>query len=237
MLLERTRSSTTIMLNWIVIWVGTYLFGYDGPLQGMTPPRTFRVQPDRRRREDLGPGSGAIRMQGPWISLGVAFVSLVVYALILNRTTLGYEVRAVGHSPEAARYGGISVARNYVLAMGIAGSFAGLAGALDVLGWKFKLDTTDFTSTIGFIGIAVALLGRNKAVGIGLAALLFAALQTGTSTRNLDPEIFLPSSRPRSRSSSRGSSSCSSGPTSSSSSCCASCAASGRRLSHEAARG
>ena len=132
-------------------------------------------------------------MQGlPWISLGVAFASLVVYSLLLNRTTLGYEVRAVGHNPEAARYGGISVARNYVLAMAIAGSFAGLAGALDVLGWKFKLDTTDFTSTIGFIGIAVALLGRNKAVGIGLAALLFAALQTGTSTRNLDPEIFPP---------------------------------------------
>jgi simple sugar transport system permease protein len=76
--------------------------------------------------------------------------------------------------------------------MAIAGLFAGLAGALDVLGWKFRLDTTDFTSTIGFIGIAVALLGRNKAVGIGLAALLFAALQTGTSTRNLDPEIFPP---------------------------------------------
>ena len=76
--------------------------------------------------------------------------------------------------------------------MGIAGAFAGLAGSLDVLGWKFRLDTTDFTSTIGFIGIAVALLGRNTALGIGLAALLFAALQTGTSTRNLDPEIFPP---------------------------------------------
>jgi simple sugar transport system permease protein len=76
--------------------------------------------------------------------------------------------------------------------MAIAGGFAGLAGSLDVLGWKFRLDSTDFTSTIGFIGIAVALLGRNTALGVGLAALLFAALQTGTSTRNLDPEIFPP---------------------------------------------
>jgi simple sugar transport system permease protein len=185
---------STIMLNWIVIWVGTFLFGYDGPLQN-------DLSADIPKSNDVADGSkltqagvwGHPELQGlPWISLGVAFVSLVVYSLLLNRTTLGYEVRAVGHNPEAARYGGISVARNYVLAMAIAGGFAGVAGALDVLGWKFRLDTTDFTSTIGFIGIAVALLGRNKAVGIGLAALLFAALQTGTSTRNLDPEIFPP---------------------------------------------
>jgi len=111
----------------------------------------------------------------------------------LNRTTLGFEVRAVGHNPEAARYGGISVARNYFLAMAIAGMFAGLAGALDVLGWEFRLDITSIQSSqIGFIGIAVALLGRNTAVGVGLAALLFAALDTGTSTRNLDPTIFNP---------------------------------------------
>jgi general nucleoside transport system permease protein len=185
---------TTIMLNWIVIWVGTYLFGYDGPLQNDAAPdipKSNAIGGDAKLTE--AGVWGHPDLQGlPWISLGVAFVSLVVYALILNRTTLGYEVRAVGHNPEAARYSGISVARNYVLAMAIAGSFAGLAGALDVLGWKFRLDTTDFTSTIGFIGIAVALLGRNKAVGIGLAALLFAALQTGTSTRNLDPEIFPP---------------------------------------------
>jgi general nucleoside transport system permease protein len=185
---------TTIMLNWIVIWVGTYLFGFDGPLQNDQAKEipVSNTIADEARLTQAGVW-GHPDLQGlPWISLGVAFVSLVVYSLLLNRTTLGYEVRAVGFNPEAARYGGISVARSYVLAMGIAGGFAGLAGALDVLGWKFRLDSTDFTSTIGFIGIAVALLGRNTAVGVGLAALLFAALQTGTSTRNLDPEIFPP---------------------------------------------
>jgi len=185
---------TTIMLNWIVIWVGTYLFGFEGPLQNdqreEIPASNF-VHPDAKLTQ--GGVWGHPDLQGlPWISLVIAFVSLVVYSLLLTRTTLGYEVRAVGHNPEAARYGGISVARNYILAMAIAGLFAGLAGSLDVLGWKFRLDTTDFTSTIGFIGIAVALLGRNTSLGIGLAALLFAALQTGTSTRNLDPEIFPP---------------------------------------------
>ena len=103
------------------------------------------------------------------------------------------EVRAVGHNPEAARYGGINVPRNYFVAMAIAGVFAGLAGALDVLGWQYRVDITTIQgANIGFIGIAVALLGRNTAVGVGLSALLFAALQTGTASRNLDPSIFAP---------------------------------------------
>ena len=102
-------------------------------------------------------------------------------------------MRAVGHNPEAARYGGINVPRNYFLAMAIAGSFAGLAGSLDLLGWQYRVDITTIQGTnIGFIGIAVALLGRNTAVGVGLSALLFAALQTGTASRNLDPSIFAP---------------------------------------------
>jgi ABC-type uncharacterized transport system permease subunit len=185
---------TTIMLNWIVISVGNYLFGYGGPFQNdqssEIPASNF--VDDSAKLTQAGVW-GVAELQGlPWISLGVAFAGLVIYSLLLNRTTLGFEVRAVGFNPEAARYGGISVSRSYVLAMGIAGAFAGTAGALDVLGWKFRLDITDFGSTIGFIGIAVALLGRNTAVGVGLAALLFAALQTGTSTRNLDPEIFPP---------------------------------------------
>jgi len=116
-----------------------------------------------------------------------------VYSIVLNRTTLGYEVRAVGFNAEAARYGGISVGRSFFLAMAISGAFAGLAGALDLLGWEFKLDQTEIqVSQIGFIGIAVALLGRNTAVGIAASSLLFGALLNGTSTRNLDPAVFEP---------------------------------------------
>ena len=68
---------------------------------------------------------------------------LVVYWVIINRTTLGFEVRAVGFNPEAARYGGISVARNYFLAMAISGAFAGLAGALDITGWEYRIGESD----------------------------------------------------------------------------------------------
>ena len=112
---------------------------------------------------------------------------------MLNRTTLGYEVRAVGFNPEAARYGGISVARNYLLALAISGAFAGLAGAVDLLGWKYRVATNDFDAVaVGFTGIAVALLGRNKAIGILFSALLFGALYVGTSSRQLDPNVFPP---------------------------------------------
>ncbi|MGE0248494.1 MAG: hypothetical protein AB7R33_03945 [Thermoleophilia bacterium] len=77
--------------------------------------------------------------------------------------------------------------------MAISGAFAGLGGAMDILGWQFRLSNIDIqTSQIGFIGIAVALLGRNTAIGVALASLLFGALLYGTSTRSLDPNVFAP---------------------------------------------
>jgi ABC-type uncharacterized transport system permease subunit len=113
--------------------------------------------------------------------------------VILNRTTLGYEVRAVGFNPEAAAAAGISVRKSYIRVMAMCGLFAGLAGAIDILGWQFRLATNDIQSNaFGFTGIAVALLGRNTAVGVFFSALLFGAMNTGTSVRNLDPAVFEP---------------------------------------------
>ena len=175
---------TTIMLNWIVIWVGQYLFGIGGPLQNhidKTNPKSDTVA----QNTHLAVWWGNPFLQGLHIGFFIAIGALVVFYLVLNRTTLGYEVRAVGFNPDAARYGGISVARNYITAMAIAGVFAGLAGVIDVLGYAFRLDVLDIqVSNVGFIGIAVALLGRNKTLGVFLGALLFGALINGTSTRN-----------------------------------------------------
>jgi general nucleoside transport system permease protein len=188
---------TTIMLNYIAIWVGTFLFGLGGPLQNdNVGGESVPVSNDVLDESKLNVFWGDPLLQGLHVGFLVGLAALVVYWITLNRTTLGYEVRAVGFNPEAARYGGISVARNYVLAMAISGTFAGLAGALDILGWQFRLNTNDIqlmaSAGIAFVGIAVALLGRNTAFGISLSALLFAALLVGTSTRNLDPEIFRP---------------------------------------------
>jgi ABC-type uncharacterized transport system permease subunit len=182
---------TTIMLNWIAVFGGQYLFELGGPLQGSQPsvPRSDPVM-DAVHLPAFPLSTG---LQPLHVGLLISIVALVVYTLLLNRTTLGYEVRAVGFNPEAARYGGISVGKSYFLALAIAGAFAGLAGSLDILGWKYTVATNDIQiSTVGFVGIAVALLGRNKAVGIFLAALLFAALQVGTSARQLDPTVFPP---------------------------------------------
>jgi general nucleoside transport system permease protein len=182
---------STIMLNWIVIWTGVFLFTLSGPLQNVSTGSP--ISHDVSEGAKLPVFWGDPLLQGLHVGFFIAIGALVVYWMILSRTTLGYGVRAVGFNPEAARYGGISVARNYFLAMFIAGSFAGIAGAIDVLGWQYRLSTGDIqASTIGFVGIAVALLGRNTAVGVFLGALLFGALLTGTSTRNLDPETFPP---------------------------------------------
>jgi general nucleoside transport system permease protein len=182
---------TTIMLNWIAIWVGTYFFGLQGPfVSSPYNPESNEILPNVH----LPVFWGSSVLQGLHIGFFIAIAALVVFWAILNRTTLGFEVRAVGFNPEAARYSGISVKRNYFLAMAISGAFAGLAGGIDMLGWEFHIATSDIlVSSVGFLGIAVALLGRNTAVGVFFAALLFGALTVGTSSRQLDPSVFDPS--------------------------------------------
>jgi ABC-type uncharacterized transport system permease subunit len=180
----------TIMLNWIMFYGGQWALGSGGPLNANAATSTSHDVTSSGRLPTFW-GIGVL--QGAHVGLFLGLAALVVYALVLNRTTLGYEVRAVGQSPEAARYGGINVARSYFLAMAIAGTFAGIGGAMDVLGWEYRVAASTISlSQIGFLGIAVALLGRNTAVGTGLAALLFGALLTGTSQRNLDPSVFRP---------------------------------------------
>ena len=182
---------STIMLNWTAIWVGEYLFGQGGPMQGSQP--SIPISHDIAEGAKLPVIWGLKLLQGLSIGIFIAIAMLVVYWIIINRTTLGFEVRAVGFNPEAARYGGISVARSYFLAMAISGSFAGLAGALDITGWEYHLGQSDIpVNQIGFIGLAAALLGRNTALGVGMASLLFGALINGTSGRQLDPSIFRP---------------------------------------------
>jgi simple sugar transport system permease protein len=183
---------TTIMLNWIAYWIGSYLFGLGGPLQNdanASVPISNDVVDDAKLPVIWGDAD----LQGLHMGITLAIFALIAYWLILSRTTLGFRVRAVGRNAEAARYGGISVGRSYFLAMAIAGSFAGIGGAMDMLGWQFRLGQLDVqTNVIGFTGIAVAMLGRNTAVGVFFASLLFGALLYGTSTRSLDPEVFAP---------------------------------------------
>ena len=182
---------STIMLNWVAYYAGSYLFGLGGPLQGSSP--SVPISPDIAQNAHLKVFWGDPVLQGLHIGFFIAIGALVAYWVVLNRTTLGYEVRAVGFNAEAARYGGINVPRNYVTAMAISGLFAGLAGVIDILGWEFRLGQLDVTaSSIGFTGIAVALLGRNTAIGVFFSALLFGGLINGTSGRHLSADVFPP---------------------------------------------
>jgi simple sugar transport system permease protein len=182
---------TTIMLNWIAVWIGTYFFGDGGPLQN-SANATVPISNDVAQSAKLPVFWGSEALQGLDVGFFVALAALVVFWALLNRTTLGYEVRAVGFNPEAAAYGGISVKKNLIRAMAISGAFAGLAGGLDMLGYLYHFGVSDIpVSNIGFLGIAVALLGRNTALGTGLAALLFGALLFGT-THGLQSNVIQP---------------------------------------------
>src|SRR5581483_9365512 len=106
---------STIMLNWIAIWVGNYFFGLAGPFQG--PDQFNPISSTVADSAKLPVFWGDPQLQGLHVGIFIALGMLVVFWIVLNRTTLGYEVKAVGFNPDAAEYGGISVKKNYFLAM------------------------------------------------------------------------------------------------------------------------
>jgi ABC-type uncharacterized transport system permease subunit len=185
---------STIMLNWTAVFLGSYLFTIGAPLHSEDPAAaSIPVSDDILESARLPVFWGDPELQGLHVGIFVALAATALFWVLLNRSVTGYEVRAVGFNPDAAEYAGISAGRNYVKVMLICGLLAGLAGALDVLGWQFRIATNDIqVSNVGYLGIAVALLGRNTALGTVVAALLFGALLNGTSVRNLDPAIFDP---------------------------------------------
>lgn len=167
---------TTIMLNYVAIKLVDYLV-VGGPLQG--PKLHAQSLPvGDNATLPLLPGQN---LTGVHAGLYLALLGAVVFWFIIQRTTLGYEVRAVGQSHRAARYAGVSVKRTIIVSMLIAGAFAGLAGAVQIAGVPFHqlVDSTYQTDTTGFDAIAVALLGQNSAIGVVLAAVLFGSLHTG----------------------------------------------------------
>jgi simple sugar transport system permease protein len=106
-------------------------------------------------------------------------VALLVYWLLF-KTTVGFEIRAVGANPDAARYAGVNITWNFVLAMILSGALAGLAGTSQVLGVDHWVGQ-GFSAGYGFDAIAVALLGKSHPVGVVLSALLFGTLRSGAT--------------------------------------------------------
>ena len=174
---------TTIMLNFVAIYLATYL--------ALNPFRS----------EGLVPGTEAIDLTAriPFLGLGLGranygFVfglvaALLVY-LFLWRTKRGFEIRAVGLSPGAASYAGMRIGLNTVLALAIGGSLAAFGGGEEVLGVYGKM-SIPFVTGLGFTGIGVALLGRNHPAGVVLGALLFGGLASGAQEMQFATDVPL----------------------------------------------
>lgn len=163
----------TIMMNYIAVLTVDFLVNRKGPMWDATStvPRTPYVLPTAELPTLFPP----YRLHAG-IFIAIAAVFLVYW--FLWKTTLGLEIRAVGANPSAARYAGMSVTRNFVLAMTISGALAGLAGTGEVLGLNHTLPAA-FVSGYGFDSIAIALLAKSHPLFVPLAALLWAALRNG----------------------------------------------------------
>ncbi|OLP19106.1 sugar ABC transporter permease [Leptolyngbya sp. 'hensonii'] len=164
---------TTLLLNYIGLHWISYLVA--GPLKDPAAPTPFSpmIAPSARLPIIL---AGSQAHAGILVGLGAALVLWVV----LQHSALGYQVDAVGQNPIAARYAGISVPGTIMLAMALSGGLAGLAGAGEVLGLKYRL-FEKFSPGYGFDAIAIALLSRGSVLGIGFISLFFGALRAGAN--------------------------------------------------------
>jgi len=163
----------TIMMNWIAFRLSDWLI--NGPMKA---PGFRPVTPHIQASAELP------RLFGDPIRFNVGFfLALIVAGVVfwlLFKTTIGFQIRAVGANPDAARYSGMSITRTVVLAMTLSGGLAGLAGASQVLGVDYWVGQ-GFSAGYGFDAIAIALVGRSHPFGIVLAALLFGFLRSGAT--------------------------------------------------------
>ncbi|MSP87469.1 MAG: ABC transporter permease [Alphaproteobacteria bacterium] len=179
---------TTIMFNFIAASVMTYLMVnvLIRPSQQSPESREFATAATLPRLHEIADAVGLEITASP---LNLAFLWALICAALFHvflwRTRWGYEIRAVGANETAAIYAGISPARIIILAMAISGALAGFVALNELMGVHHRI-ILNFTGGYGFVGIAVALIGRNRPLGICLAALLFGALYQGGSELSFD---------------------------------------------------
>ncbi len=175
----------TIMLNYVGYYLLFYALTKDSLLKapGSGNPKSLPMKDSAILPKVLGDQFN--------LHLGfvLALVAVGVAWWLLNRSTLGYRIRAVGENPHAARASGINVGRTYTIVMLIAGSLLGLAGVNQVLGTVTSGVSLDLDASIGFDAITVALLGRSRPLGILAAGLLFGALKAGGFTMQASENI------------------------------------------------
>ena len=167
----------TIMLNWIAFYLSNYMIR-----------TTWLAQPNSEAsvsiHESASIGIDWLKgLVGPATSVNwgivISVVVVLVIAFILFKTTLGFELRAVGNNKFGAEYGGINVNRSILQSMAIAGLIAGLAGAIQVMGVSHNITVLAAQEGYGFDGIAVALIANSNPIGVIFSGLLFGAFKYG----------------------------------------------------------
>lgn len=179
----------TIMLNYIALYFFTFLMRNPDLLQEESA--TGNPKADGAAETAILPKLFGDAFSVHW-GLILALIAVVVYWWLMERSTIGFRLRMVGHNPDAARTAGISVERTYILAMGLSAAFVGIAGANQALGSPIGV-TPSSHANIGFDAITVALLGGSSAPGILLAGLLFGAFKAGSASMQVigvSPEVL-----------------------------------------------
>ncbi len=180
---------STIMMNWISYWVIYY-----------TVPAYFKGEFLETESRNI-PAAASLKaswltnlFDGSFINYGLflALIAVIIIEIILNRTILGFELKAAGYNRFSAEYAGMNVNRNIILSMVIAGALAGIGGATFYIGYASNIQI-GVLPTLGFDGIAVALLGSNAPYGVLISALFFGILHSGKGFMNamtsIPPEI------------------------------------------------
>ncbi|MDR2976910.1 MAG: ABC transporter permease [Streptococcaceae bacterium] len=183
----------TIMMNYVILFGSTFLLKNvfsKKIIQAAATDNTKLVGPNATFR--ISWLSNLTDNSTLNIGIFIAIIALIVMAIIFARTTLGFEIKAVGLNPEASEYAGISAKHTVICSMMIAGALSGLGGVVYGIGTMQYFAMQHASMSIGFDGMAVALLGQNSPIGILFAALLFAVLQvgkTGMTIANIPQEI------------------------------------------------
>jgi simple sugar transport system permease protein len=165
----------TIMMNYIALNMTSFLVG--GVMKDKNPLNVISRTPLIAESARISP-----IFEGMRIHWGFVLALVMAFAVwwLLNKTTLGFEIRTVGLNPDAAKYAGINVKRIIIITMLFSGMLAGMAGSVEVTGLNFRHEL-GFSSGYGFDAIAIALLGKSHPLGVVLASFLFAAMRNGAT--------------------------------------------------------
>ena len=171
---------STIMLNWIAFYFQNFIvyrFRQPNSMSSFDVADKAKITlfTDAAKRFD-GFFSKFFRAPIHWGTI-IAIVAVIVVWYILNKTTLGYELKAVGLNREASEYGGINAGNKIIQSMAISGAIASLAGVTQVLGFTYNLSILSSMQNFGFDGLAVSLLASNNPIGVIFSGLFFGSLK------------------------------------------------------------